>query len=221
MHTSIKRQLYFLSCQPAPFYHISYPESKGSFTLRWQWQWKGLKNSIFSAAIATVVWTSSLDSVIPIFSIAIAWIAIMNGYWTHSNRQWQWHKKNAVAVAVSTNLNATCFQCAFWNFKTLINLNHVSRGFHKYTTLAIMPILASDALLCKNKKIQWKMLPQVGIEPAPLITYDSRSDTILSTLTCHVLFGRSLNFCSCTTWFLDLDDPVRINRAWLYKEPKV
>ena len=31
----------------------------------------------------------------------------------------------------------------------------------------------------------------------------------------------SLNFCSCTTWFLDLDDLVRINRAWLYKDLKV
>ena len=28
------------------------------------------------------------------------------------------------------------------------------RGFHKYTTLAIMPILASEALLRENKKIQ-------------------------------------------------------------------
>ena len=25
-----------------------------------------------------------------------------------------------------------------------------------------MPILASDALLCENKKIQWKMLPTSG-----------------------------------------------------------
>ena len=38
-------------------------------------------------------------------------------------------------------------------------------GFHKYTTLAIMPILASKALLCENKKISNKMLPLVGIEP--------------------------------------------------------
>ena len=29
-----------------------------------------------------------------------------------------------------------------------------SRGFHKYTTLAIMPKLASEALLRENKKIQ-------------------------------------------------------------------
>ena len=48
---------------------------------------------------------------------------------------------------------------------------------------------------------------------------DSKSNTILSTLTWHVLLRRSLNFCSCTTWCLD--DLRRINRAWLYKEPKV
>ena len=66
-----------------------------------------------------------------------------------------------------------------------------------------------------------KMLPPVGIEPRPLITSDSKPDTILSTLTWHVLLMRSLNFCSCTTWYLDLDDLKQINRAWLYKEPKV
>ena len=32
---------------------------------------------------------------------------------------------------------------------------------------------------------------------------------------------RSLNFCPCTTWFLDLDDLVRINRASLHKDSKV
>ena len=67
-----------------------------------------------------------------------------------------------------------------------------------------------------------KMLPpSVGIEPGPLITSDSKSNTILSTLTWHVLLRRSLNFYSSTTWCLDLDDLRRINRAWLYKEPKV
>ena len=84
-----------------------------------------------------------------------------------------------------------------------------------------MPILASEALLSENKKKQWKILPSVGIEPGPLITFDSKSNIILSGLTRHVLLIRSLNFCSCTTWFLDLDDSVRFNRAWLYREPKV
>ena len=60
-----------------------------------------------------------------------------------------------------------------------------------------------------------------GIESWPLMTSDSKSNILLSTVTCHVLLRRSLNFCSCTTWFLDLDDLVGINRAWLYKEPKV
>ena len=31
-----------------------------------------------------------------------------------------------------------------------------NRGFHKHTTLAIIPILASESLLCENKKIQWQ-----------------------------------------------------------------
>ena len=29
------------------------------------------------------------------------------------------------------------------------------------------------------------------------------------------------NICSFTIWFLELDDSVRVNRAWLYKDPKV
>ena len=31
----------------------------------------------------------------------------------------------------------------------------------------------------------------------------------------------SLKLCSCTTWFLDFDDSVRINRGWLCREPQV
>ena len=34
-----------------------------------------------------------------------------------------------------------------------------------------MAILASEALLRENKKIQWKMLPPVSIEPRPLINF--------------------------------------------------
>ena len=48
------------------------------------------------------------------------------------------------------------------DFYSDINLNRV---FHKYTTLAIMPILASEVLLRENKKSGNKMLPLVGIEP--------------------------------------------------------
>ena len=71
------------------------------------------------------------------------------------------------------------------------------------------------------KKSRYKMLPPVGIEPGPLITSDSKSNTILSTLIWHVLLRKSLNFCSCTTLYLDFHDLREINRAWLYKEPKV
>ena len=66
-----------------------------------------------------------------------------------------------------------------------------------------------------KQNIQWKMLPTVGTEPRPLITSDSKSNTILSGLTWYMLIRRSLNFCSCSSWFLDL---ATINRAWLYKK---
>ena len=80
-------------------------------------------------------------------------------------------------------------------------LNNI-RGFHKHTPLAIMPILASEALLCENKKYPVKNVTPSGNRTWPLITSDSKSNTILSTLTCHVLFD-----------FLDLDDLAIINRA--------
>ena len=76
--------------------------------------------------------------------------------------------------------------------------------FHKHTTLAIMLILASEALQSENKKKSTdKMLILVRIEP---MTSDSKSNTLLSELTWHVLLRGSLNFCSCTTWFLDFYD---------------
>ena len=88
-----------------------------------------------------------------------------------------------------------------------------------------MPILVSEALLRENKKFEEKMLLPVGMEPGPLITSDSKSNTILSGLTWHVhhlIFDLDDSVrISWTTWFFDLDDSVRINRAWLYKETKV
>ena len=62
-------------------------------------------------------------------------------------------------------------------------LSVYNRGFHKYTTLAIMPILPSKFLLYRNRKPSNKMLPLAGIEPGPTITSDSNSNTLLSTLT--------------------------------------
>ena len=53
-------------------------------------------------------------------------------------------------------------------------------------------------------KIQWQNVSPVGIEP--LIASDSKSNTLLSTLTWNMLLRRSLNFCSCTTWCLESDD---------------
>ena len=54
--------------------------------------------------------------------------------------------------------------------------------FTNYTKLVIMPILASEALLPENNLVT-KCYAPVGIEPGPLMTSDSKSNTIISTLT--------------------------------------
>ena len=58
----------------------------------------------------------------------------------------------------------------------------------------------------------------MSIEPWPLINlwFQVQYSTFWANLACA-----TLNFCSCTTWFLDLDDLVEINKAWLYKEPNI
>ena len=63
------------------------------------------------------------------------------------------------------------------------------------------------------------MLPPVSIELLDL--WFQVKHYPFSALIWHVLFWISLNFCSHTTWSLDLDDLDIINRAWVYKEPKV
>ena len=78
-----------------------------------------------------------------------------------------------------TSYSVTHFPCV-----KLIQMQNITAGtlefFTNYTKLAIMPILASEALL-REKKSSDKMLPPV--EPRPLITSDSKSNIILSTLT--------------------------------------
>ena len=76
-----------------------------------------------------------------------------------------------------------------------------------------MPLLASESLLHEKKPVTkyypneyWTTDPGFQVQHVP------------PTLTGHMLLRRSLNFCSCTIWFLD--DLVRVNRAWLYKDAK-
>ena len=47
-----------------------------------------------------------------------------------------------------------------------------------------MPILASEALLHDNKKIQWKMLTPVGLEPGPLIKFQGQHYSFWTNLAC-------------------------------------
>ena len=68
----------------------------------------------------------------------------------------------------------------------------------------------------KSKKSN-KMYPQW------VLTSDSKTNTLLSELIWHVLLKRSLNFCACTTSFLDLDDLiehdyVRTLKSQYYKQ---
>ena len=106
------------------------------------------------------------------------------------------------------SLNSLCTPC------TVVML---LQFFTNYTK---MPILAFLSSLHKNKKKPViKCYPQDRTRASHNLWFQVQH--LLSELVRHVLLGRSLNFCSCTTWFLDLDDLVRINRAWIYKEPKV
>ena len=82
--------------------------------------------------------------------------------------------------------------------------NANSRVFQKHATLALIPILASEALLRENKILQYQ---NVRVEPG---TSDSKSNTLLSELTSHVILRES--FCLSTTLFLGPDDLVRISR---------
>ena len=62
-----------------------------------------------------------------------------------------------------------------------------NRVFHKHTTLAIMPIWHQRLYYVKTEKSSDKMLPTVRIDPRPLITCNSKSNTLLSELTGHLL----------------------------------
>ena len=88
--------------------------------------------------------------------------------------------------------------------------------FTVYTKLAEMVILASTGLRTPKKSyLQWGSTWCKGL----LLVY--QSNTKSTEPLRHLLLRRSLNFCPCTTWFLDFDHLVGINRAWLYKDPKV
>ena len=73
----------------------------------------------------------------------------------------------------------------------------------------------------KTKQSRGKMLPPVGIELGPFMNLWFQVQHFLFWAKWHLLLRESLNFCLCNTWFLALDHLVGINRAWLYKTPKV
>ena len=75
----------------------------------------------------------------------------------------QWEFQNALAFF--TLITVQKFDTAHEKLVALLSGYETIWVFHKYTTLAITPILASEVLLRENKKSGNKMLPLVGIEP--------------------------------------------------------
>ena len=65
------------------------------------------------------------------------------------------------------------------------------RVFHKHTKSVIMAIMASEALLRKNKKPSNKMSPKAVLDLGP---QPFRSNALFSELSRNVLLGVSLNF---------------------------
>ena len=61
-----------------------------------------------------------------------------------------------------------------------------NRGFHKLYEIGNNTNIDIRGFTTWKKSSE-KMLPPVGIEPRPLIASDSKSNTILSTLTWHLL----------------------------------
>ena len=68
---------------------------------------------------------------------------------------------------------------------------------------------------CRSYRLPSPMLSRQRSSYNNTWTQYTHFNTLLSELVRNVLLERPLNFCSCTTWFLDLYDLVRNNTAWL------
>ena len=98
------------------------------------------------------------------------------GWCLPSGKSWihPWFTILLLSVTTIDFLTKCYFQ---WGLKILdtslvyhpFTVCHYNRVFHKQTTLAIMPILTSEALLHGNNKSSDKMLLPVRIELRPLI----------------------------------------------------
>ena len=142
------------------------------------------------------------------------------------NFRWKLTKKE------ERNWNEDLFLCCFisWLVFGIVQCFFLIFGLVNLTSLEIRTMTTIVALvfdeidsnanisirgltMWKQKILVSKCYPQWVLNPQ---TYDSKSNTLFSELIWHVLLRRPLNICSYTTWFL-----VRINRTWLYKDPKV
>ena len=97
---------------------------------------------------------------------------------------------------------------------------HTHEFFTVYTKLAEMALLASTGLRTPKKSyLQWDSTWCQGL----LLVYES--NTKPTEPLRHLLLRISLNFCPCSTWFLDTDhlesiehDYIRILKSQSYKQ---
>ena len=86
--------------------------------------------------------------------------------------------------------------------------------------MAIMPVLASEALLHENKKCSDKMLHPVSVEPPLSIEHpDYKSNTLLSGLTWHLLVR--LRLLGSFLVILELNSPSPIVKWCMNKSLKI
>ena len=93
-----------------------------------------------------------------------------------------------------------------------------NRVFHKLDKTGNNANIGIRGFTVWKQKIPVKNVSPVRIEPRPLINFWFQVQHSPFWANLPVLLRGSLNFCLCTTWFMDLDDFVGINRAWLNKD---
>ena len=128
----------------------------------------------------------------------------------YSTRNIPWHYDNLIIVR-----STLMMLIVFTNLCVTID----SRAFHKLDKIGSNTNIGIRGFTMWKQKIPvtkcYNPPPPRGLNPGLCLTSDPKSNTVLSELVWHVLLRRSLNFCLWTTCYLDLDDLVGINRAWL------
>ena len=125
------------------------------------------------------MWTPSLNSMLPIFSIAIV---IMNGYWTHLWQQWQRHKKCHCRRSVNELLG--------WKIQnTSRTVPMRSTGFEFFFELNVNLILTG----CSNNIIIWYFFSILKVLMISVIRLCFYGFLISKFWQCHITYDRDMS----------------------------